>query len=176
MDPRIARSDSPRMAVLKRYCLRMFFSLKYATANVVDRTDGRIVASASSVEHSMKRNFECGRTCNAKAAAIVGEVLAMRLRVGGLQDGQGRGIHVNVTKEVEKKGFKDRTKVWAVVNSLRDNGVKLIFDDDHKRNVSVNGGGGGGDVSSRPSWYILLHLWHAIQFYPVFFLAIGFIN
>ncbi|KAF3956850.1 hypothetical protein CMV_018071 [Castanea mollissima] len=72
------------------------------------------------------------------AAAVVGEVLAMRLRVEGLEQGQGRGIHVDLNKEVEKKGFKNRTKIWAIVNSLRNNGVKLILD-------------GDDDSASRPS-------------------------
>lgn len=85
-------------------------SIKYITANVVDRNNGRIVTTASTVEHTIKNSLECGRTCNAKAAAIVGEVLAMRLKVEGLQDGQGRGIHADVKKEIEKKGFKSRTK------------------------------------------------------------------
>lgn len=117
------------MTLLKRYVLRLFISLKYITANVVDRNNGRIVATSSTVEHSVKQSLECGRTCNAKAAAIVGEVLAMRLKVEDLDQGQGNGIHVNVNKEVEKKGFKNRTKVWAIVNSLKSNGVKLILDD-----------------------------------------------
>ncbi|KAK6163402.1 hypothetical protein DH2020_000266 [Rehmannia glutinosa] len=99
------------MTVLKRYVLRLFMSLKYITANVVDRNNGRIVATASTVEHSLKSTLECGRCCNAKAAAVVGEVLAMRLRVEGLEHGQGRGIHVDVNKEIEKKGFKNRTKL-----------------------------------------------------------------
>lgn len=119
---------------MKRYVLRLFFSLKYITANVVDRNNGRIVVSASTVEHALKSTLECGRSCNAKAAATVGEVLAMRLRVEGLEQGQGKGIHVNVNKEVEKKGFKNRTKVWAVVNALKNNGVKLILDDDDNQN------------------------------------------
>ena len=118
------------MTVMKRYVLRLFFSLKYVTANVVDRNSGRIVASASTVEHALKNTLECGRSCNAKAASTVGEVLAMRLRVEGLEQGQGNGIHVNVNKEIEKKGFKNRTKVWSVVNALKNNGVKLILDDD----------------------------------------------
>ncbi|KAK4440702.1 hypothetical protein Salat_0405100 [Sesamum alatum] len=118
------------MTVLKRYVLRLFISLKYITANVVDRNNGRIVATASTVEHALKNNLECGRSCNAKAAGVVGEVLAMRLRVEGLEQGQGRGIHVDVNKEIEKKGFKNRTKIWAVVNALKNNGVKLILDDD----------------------------------------------
>ncbi|RVW17540.1 hypothetical protein CK203_083489 [Vitis vinifera] len=118
------------MTVLKRYVLRLFISLKYITANVVDRNNGRIVATASTVEHAIKGSLECGRSCNAKAAGVVGEVLAMRLKVEGLEEGQGRGIHVDVNKEVEKKGFKNRTKIWAVVNGLKNNGIKLILDDD----------------------------------------------
>ncbi|KAI4322306.1 hypothetical protein L6164_022014 [Bauhinia variegata] len=130
------------MTVLKRYVLRLFISIKYITANVVDRNNGRIVATASTVEHAIKESLECGRSCNAKAASVVGEVLAMRLKVEELDQGQGRGIHVNVSKEVEKKGFKNQTKVWAVVNALKNNGVKLILDDDD----------GGGGHSSRSSY------------------------
>lgn len=118
------------MTVLKRYVLRLFISLKYITANVVDRNNGRIVVSASTVEHALKDTLECGRSCNAKAAAVVGEVLAMRLKVEGLEKGQERGIHIDVNKEIEKKGFKNQTKIWAIVNSLKNNGVKLILDDD----------------------------------------------
>lgn len=120
-----------RMTVLKRYVLRLFISLKYITANVVDRNNGRIVASASTVEHSIKENLECGRSCNAKAAVVVGEVLAMRLKVEGLDQGQERGIHVDVNKEIAKKGLVSRTKVWGIVNALKNNGVKLILDDDN---------------------------------------------
>ncbi|KAF6150445.1 hypothetical protein GIB67_023944 [Kingdonia uniflora] len=119
------------MTLMKRYVLRLFMSLKYITANVVDRNNGSIVATASTVEHALKEAFECGRTCNAKAAAAVGEVLAMRLKVEGLEHGQGRGIHADVHKEIAKKGFKHQTKVWAIVNSLKNQGVKLILDDDN---------------------------------------------
>ncbi|XP_074272177.1 uncharacterized protein LOC141596057 [Silene latifolia] len=119
------------MVVSKRYALKLFMSLKYITANVIDRNNGRIVATASTAEHALKTTFECGRSCNAKAAAVVGEVLARRLKVEGLENGQGRGIHVDINKEVEKKGFKNRTKVWAVVNALKDNGVSLIPEDNH---------------------------------------------
>ncbi|WZY70682.1 hypothetical protein YC2023_002922 [Brassica napus] len=99
------------MTVPKRYVLRLFMSIKYITANVVDKNNGRVVTTASTVEHAVKNSLECGRTCSAKAAAILEEVLAMRLKVEGHQDGQGRGIHVDVKKEIEKKGFKSRTKV-----------------------------------------------------------------
>ncbi|CAI9778430.1 unnamed protein product [Fraxinus pennsylvanica] len=121
-----------RMTLLKRYVLRLFISLKYITANVVDRNNGRIVATASTVEHSLKNSLECGRSCNAKAAAVVGEVLAMRLKVEGLEQGQGRGIHADVNKEIEKKGLKNSTKVWSIVNALKNNGVKLILEENDK--------------------------------------------
>ncbi|KMT02323.1 hypothetical protein BVRB_9g205480 [Beta vulgaris subsp. vulgaris] len=117
------------VGVMKRYVLKLFISLKYITANVVDRNNGKIVATASTAEHALKSTFECGRSCNAKAAVVVGEVLARRLKVEGLDDGQGRGIHVDINKEVEKKGFKNRTKVWAIANALKDSGVKLILED-----------------------------------------------
>ncbi|KAL1332741.1 hypothetical protein AAHE18_11G050300 [Arachis hypogaea] len=89
------------MTVLKRYVLRIFMSLKHITANMVDRNHGHIVATYSMAEHSINQSLECGWSCNAKVAAVVGEVLAMWLKVEGLKDGQGRGIHVNVTKEIE---------------------------------------------------------------------------
>ncbi|XP_058199922.1 uncharacterized protein LOC131314950 isoform X2 [Rhododendron vialii] len=126
------------MTILKRYMLRLFISLKYITANVVDRNNGQIVATASTVEHSVKNMLECGRSGNAKAAAVVGEVLAMRLKVEGFEQGQGRGIHVDVNKEVEKKGFKNRMKVSAIVNALKGNGVKLILDEDENGNSRPN--------------------------------------
>ena len=117
------------MTILKRYVLRLFISIKFITANVVDRNNRWIVVTASTVEHSIKDSLECGRSCNAKVAAVVGEVLAMRLRVEGLEQRQGRGIHVDLNKEIEKKGFKNRTKIWTIVISLRNNGVKLLLDD-----------------------------------------------
>ncbi|KAG6467865.1 uncharacterized protein LOC122035183 [Zingiber officinale] len=109
-----------------RYVLRLFISLKYVTANVVDRRLGRVAATASSVEKPLKEGLECGRTVNAKAAAAVGEVLAMRLRVDGLAR---EPIHADAAKEVAKKGFKNQTKVWAILNALRSHGVNLIIHD-----------------------------------------------
>ncbi|XP_026660383.1 50S ribosomal protein L18-like [Phoenix dactylifera] len=113
----------------KRYVLRLFISLKFVTANVVDRRSGRVVVTASSVEKALKKALECGRTCNSKAAAAVGEVLAVRLKVDGLSQ---EPIYADAAKEVEKKGFKNRTKVWAIFNALRSHGVNLHLDqDDH---------------------------------------------
>ncbi|KAI4300314.1 hypothetical protein L6164_033706 [Bauhinia variegata] len=109
----------------KRYVLRLFLSLKHITANVVDRNNGRIVATASTVEHAIRDAFDWGRACNAKAAASIGEVLAMRLKTEGLAD----KVYINVEKEIEKKGLINGANVWAIVNALKKRGVKIIIDD-----------------------------------------------
>ncbi|KAF7804427.1 Ribosomal protein [Senna tora] len=97
------------------------------TANVVDRSNGRTVATASTVEHAIKDAFDWGRSCNAKAAAAIGEVLAMRLRTEGL----GSGVHIDAGKEIENKGLVTCPMAWAIVNALKSRGVKIIVDDHH---------------------------------------------
>nr|GEW97937.1 50S ribosomal protein L18-like isoform X4 [Tanacetum cinerariifolium] len=59
------------------------------------------------VKQSMGNSIKCGGTYNAKATTVVGEVLAMRLKVKGLVSDQERGIHVDVNKELEKKDFEN---------------------------------------------------------------------
>eukprot|EP01018_Ginkgo_biloba_P013556 Gb_33685 [translate_table: standard] len=110
------------MVLTTPYFLRMFFSYKYITANVVDRDKGHIVATTSSIERELKNHFECKITYNAKAAGIVGDILAMRIKVEGLPV-----IYSNIQKELNK-GFKNRTKIWALINSLRARDVNLIND------------------------------------------------
>ncbi|GLJ53896.1 hypothetical protein SUGI_1151290 [Cryptomeria japonica] len=110
------------MVLSKPYVLRMFISQRYITANVVDRNRGHIVVTASSIEKELKKHFECERTSNAKAAAIVGDVLAMRIKVESIPE-----IYSNIQKELDK-GFGNRNKVWALINSLRARGVKIIDD------------------------------------------------
>ncbi|XP_061337138.1 uncharacterized protein LOC133284166 [Gastrolobium bilobum] len=115
---------------MRRRCvLRVFMSAKHMTANVVvDGNDGRVVATASTVEHAIRNAFEWGRSCNEKAAASVGEVLAMRLKT----EEPGIGVHFDVEKEIEKKGQDSGARVWALVNALRNRGVKVVTHGDHR--------------------------------------------
>ncbi|KAF3326801.1 Histidine--tRNA ligase [Carex littledalei] len=101
----------PPLPITKRYVLGLFISLKHITANVVDRKTGRVAVSASSVEKSLKDGMDCGRACNVKAAAAVGEVLAVRLKVDGLHR---EPIYANPSKEIEKKGKEVDEIVRAV--------------------------------------------------------------
>ncbi|KAJ3689378.1 hypothetical protein LUZ61_018542 [Rhynchospora tenuis] len=117
----------PPLPVTKHYVLCLFISLKHITANVVDCKASLVAATASSNEKSLKDGFECGCTCNTKAAATVGEVLAMRLKVDGLHR---EPIYANAAKEIAKKGFKIESKVWSIFDALRSHGVNLQLDSD----------------------------------------------
>ncbi|KAJ1392240.1 hypothetical protein SESBI_35982 [Sesbania bispinosa] len=93
----------------RRYVLRLFMG-----ANVVDGNDGRVVASASTVEHAIIDAFEW-------------EVLAMRLKTEEPVFGMGGRVHIDVENVIEKKGLDSVPKVWAVVNALRKRGVNVVL-------------------------------------------------
>ncbi|CAJ1968576.1 unnamed protein product [Sphenostylis stenocarpa] len=113
-----------------RYVLRVFVSAKHMTAKVVEGNNGRDVASASTVEHALRSAFEWGKGCDTRAAASVGEVLAMRLKTEAPEVGMGGGVHFDVEREIEKKSVDNGDKVWTVVKALRKRGVKVFVADD----------------------------------------------
>ncbi|KAK7267725.1 hypothetical protein RIF29_20403 [Crotalaria pallida] len=113
----------------KKYVLRVFSSAKHMTANVVEWNERRLVATASTVEHSISNAFECGRSCDEKAAASVGEVLAMRLKTE--EPGARCGVHIDVEREIKKKGVECEEGIWAVVNAMRNRGVKVVIGEAH---------------------------------------------
>ncbi|KMT06230.1 hypothetical protein BVRB_7g161580 [Beta vulgaris subsp. vulgaris] len=124
------------MAVVRKaFELRLHISLKFITANVIDQSNGQIVAQVSTIEHALKQAFELGRTTkNPQAAAVVGEVLSRRLKLEALNHhGLEHGVHTNVFKQVHKKGVQDcganAKIVWSVINSLRENGIRIIVHD-----------------------------------------------
>ncbi|XP_019430656.1 PREDICTED: uncharacterized protein LOC109337991 [Lupinus angustifolius] len=101
------------------------------TANVVEWNERRVVAEASTVEHAISNAFEWGRSCNEKAAESIGEVLAMRLKTE--EPGARSGVHIDVENEIKKKGVECKEGIWAVINALRNRGVKVITDEDHNK-------------------------------------------
>ncbi|KAL1369527.1 hypothetical protein AAHE18_02G203500 [Arachis hypogaea] len=127
------------LTMLGRYLLRVYTSAKHMTANVVagNHHDGRVVASASTVEHAIKGAFVWGRACDVKAAEAVGEVLAMRLKAeeaAGVTVGMGGEVHVDLEREIEKKEKDSGAKVWAVVNAFRKRGIKVVIHN-HRQNT-----------------------------------------
>lgn len=125
---------------MTRHVLKLYISVKFITANIIDRTTGDLIATASSVEHCIKNSFDCGRSSNPKAAAAVGEVLAKRFRIASFSGGGKealRAIHVDVDREIEKKGSEKSKMIWCVVNSLRSDGLNIILDDESGSGPSV---------------------------------------
>ncbi|KAK9691988.1 hypothetical protein RND81_09G233600 [Saponaria officinalis] len=119
---------------IKSYKLRLFISPKFITANILDQSNGNLVAQSSTIEHALKRAFDVGRVTTVKSGTIIGEVLARRVMLEALHHHRdlARGIHVDVRKEVEKKGVDDIVAnsniVWAILHALKGNGVKIIVD------------------------------------------------
>lgn len=99
------------MGMMMRYALRVFVSGKHMTANVVEGNRERVVAGASTVEHALRGAFEWGKGCDARAAACVGEVLAMRLKTEAPELGGGGGVHFDAEREIQKKTVDNGDKV-----------------------------------------------------------------
>lgn len=125
---------------MTRPVLKLHISVKFITANIVNRATGDLVATASTVEHCIKNSFECGRSSNPKAAAAVGEVLAKRFKIASFSGGgdvAAREIYADVNGEIEKKGCEKSKMIWCVVNSLRNDGLKIVLDDESASGPSV---------------------------------------
>ncbi|XP_028775202.1 uncharacterized protein LOC114752371 [Neltuma alba] len=102
----------------KRFLLRLFISVKHITANVMDESNGRIVATASTVEHAIKDAFD-----PRASASAIGEVLAMRLKAEGL----GSGARIDAAKEIENKELHTCPKARAIVNAMRSRGLHIVL-------------------------------------------------
>ncbi|MED6205316.1 hypothetical protein PIB30_016699 [Stylosanthes scabra] len=99
---------------LKPYVLRMHFTNKYVSAQVIHTPTATVASSASSQEKALRSSLETKR--DVAAAAKIGKILAERLL---LKDIPAVSIHL-------KREQKYHGKVKAVIDSLRDAGVKLL--------------------------------------------------
>ncbi len=96
-------AERPRLAV--------FRSNKHISAQVIDDRSGRTLASASSVEQTLR---DAGGTGNKAAAASVGRLVAERARAAG------------VTAVVfDRGGFQYHGRVAAVAEAAREAGLEF---------------------------------------------------
>ena len=96
-------AERPRLAV--------FRSNKHISAQVIDDRSGRTLASASTVEKSLR---DAGSTGNKTAAATVGRLVAERARAAG------------VTSVVfDRGGFQYHGRVAAVADAAREAGLEF---------------------------------------------------
>ncbi|KAK2965883.1 hypothetical protein RJ640_024725 [Escallonia rubra] len=100
--------------VLKPYVLKMHFSNKYVSAQVIHEPTATIASAASSQEKALRSNMQS--TGDSAAAAKIGKILGERLLVRDIP-----AVSVSLKREQRYHG-----KVKAVVDSLVATGVKLV--------------------------------------------------
>jgi len=101
-----------RRAAGSRARLSVFRSSKHIYAQVIDDTDGRTVASASSLEKDMRGSLKTG--ANIEAAKVVGKRLAERAAAKGI-------------KEVvfDRGGYLYHGRVKALADAAREGGLSF---------------------------------------------------
>lgn len=103
---------------LKPYRLRLYFSNKYLTAQVIHTPTMHVSVAASTQEKGLRMQFlaEAKSTHDVAAATRVGAILAERLKLKDIP-----AVSVALKKDQVYHG-----KVKALVDSLRDSGIQLI--------------------------------------------------
>ncbi|KAL5566002.1 hypothetical protein UlMin_029166 [Ulmus minor] len=99
---------------LKPYVLRMHFTNKYVSAQVIHKPTATVAMSASSQEKALRGSMESTR--DVAAAAKIGKILAERLLLNNIA-----AVTIHLKREQKYHG-----KVKAVVDSVRQTGVKLL--------------------------------------------------
>ncbi|KAH1263922.1 50S ribosomal protein L18 [Glycine max] len=93
---------------LKPYVLKMHFTNKYVSAQVIHTPTATVASSASSQEKALRSSLETSR--DVAAAAKIGKILAERLL---LKDIPAVSVHL-------KREQKYHGKVKAVIDSIRE--------------------------------------------------------
>ncbi|KAH9607976.1 hypothetical protein KSS87_012393 [Heliosperma pusillum] len=99
---------------LKPYLLKMHFTNKFVHAQVIHSPTATIVASASSQEKALRATI--GITRDVTAAAKIGKILGECLLVNNIP-----AVQVFLKREQKYHG-----KIKAVIDNMRDAGVKLL--------------------------------------------------
>ena len=97
-----------RQSPLVRPRLSVFRSNKYIYAQVIDDSDGRTVAAASSHENGE------GRAGDKEAAAVVGKLVAERAKAAGV-----------TTVVFDRGGYKYHGRVKALADATREAGIQF---------------------------------------------------
>ncbi|KAI3752534.1 hypothetical protein L2E82_24568 [Cichorium intybus] len=103
---------------LKPYLLKMHFSNKYVSAQVIHAPTATVATAASSQEKALREAWNKSQqgTRDVAAAARIGKLLGERLLVKDIP----------AVSVVYKKNQRYHGKVRAVIDSLRESGVKLL--------------------------------------------------
>ena len=109
---RRARKTRLKIAELKVPRLTVFRSNLHIYAQVIDPCQGRVVASASTLEPEVRKNLE--RVYTVEAAAVVGKRIAEKARSAGIE-----------RVAFDRSGFKYHGRVKALAEAAREGGLKF---------------------------------------------------
>ncbi len=98
------------MGTSSRPRLTVFRSLNHIYAQVIDDMSGRTLASASSVDGSLKLE----KTGNAKAAGAVGKAIAERAKAAGVEQ-----------VAFDRGGFAYHGRIKALADAAREGGLEF---------------------------------------------------
>ncbi|KAL0453217.1 UNVERIFIED_CONTAM: 50S ribosomal protein L18 [Sesamum latifolium] len=103
---------------LKPYVLRMHFTNKYVNAQVVHTPTATVASAASTQEKSLRLSMEKSKesTRDVAAAAKIGKILGERLLLQNIP-----AVSVFLKRDQKYHG-----KVKAVIDSLKEAGIKLL--------------------------------------------------
>ncbi|TVO78302.1 50S ribosomal protein L18 [Sedimenticola selenatireducens] len=107
---RRARAKIRELAVNR---LTIFRTPKHMYAQVIAPNGSQVIASASTVEKSVRAEIE-GASGNSTAAAIVGKAIAERAKAAGIE-----------SVAFDRAGFKYHGRVKALADAARENGLKF---------------------------------------------------
>ncbi|KAL3733182.1 hypothetical protein ACJRO7_022672 [Eucalyptus globulus] len=101
---------------LKPYVLKMHFTSKFVSAQVIHSPTATVASSASSQEKALRPSMDSTR--DVAAAAKIGKILGERLLLKGIPT-----VEVHLKREQKYHG-----KVKAVIDSVREASVKLLWE------------------------------------------------
>ena len=109
---RRAKKTRAKISELGTHRLSVHRTPRHIYAQVIDPSGGRVVASASTLEKTVRDGLKS--TGNAEAAAVVGKVIAEKSLSAGVDQ-----------VAFDRSGFKYHGRVRALAEAARENGLKL---------------------------------------------------
>lgn len=110
---RRARRARARIQEIGSYRLTIFRSPRHIYAQVISPDASKVVASASTVDKTVRADLEKGGG-NVAAATVVGKLIAERAKAAGVEK-----------VAFDRAGFKYHGRVKALADAARENGLQF---------------------------------------------------
>ncbi|HHH43963.1 MAG TPA: 50S ribosomal protein L18 [Gammaproteobacteria bacterium] len=109
---RRARKARARIRELGRVRLCVNRTPRHIYAQIIDSTGDKVLASASTLDKELRKEFSS--TSNSAAAAAIGKAVAERAKAAGISQ-----------VAFDRSGFKYHGRVKALADAARENGLEF---------------------------------------------------